>query len=79
VFVTLGYLRAFYNFDKILDYFFSILELVWLVYIISGLKIFLNIISYNNINQKYHNIIRLVIVNISIKLILNFNSLLVYN
>jgi hypothetical protein len=39
-----SYLRVFYNFDKILDYFFSILELVWLVRIISGLKIFLIIV-----------------------------------
>jgi hypothetical protein len=72
-------LGVFYNFDKILDHFLSILELVWLVRIISGLKVFLGITFYNNINQKYYNIIRFVIVSISIKPVLNFGSLLVYS
>jgi hypothetical protein len=76
---NIGYLRVFYDFDKILDYFLSILEFVWLVYIILRLKIFLSIISCNNINQRYHNIIRLIIVSISIEPIPNFNSLLIYN
>jgi hypothetical protein len=72
-------LRVLYDFNKILDYFFSILELVWLVYIISKLKIFLSIISSNNINQKYYNIIRFIIISISTKPITNFSSLLVYS
>jgi hypothetical protein len=46
----MGYLRVLYDFDKILDYFLSILELVWLVRIISRLKVFLGIASYNNID-----------------------------
>jgi hypothetical protein len=76
---NIGYLGVLYDFDKILDYFLNILKLVWLVYIISRLKVFLSIISYNNINQKYYNIIRLVVVSISTKPIPNFSSLLIYN
>jgi hypothetical protein len=72
-------LGVFYDFNKILDYFFNILELVWLVRTISGLKVFLSIVSYNNINQRYYSIIRFVIVSINTKPILNFSSLLVYN
>jgi hypothetical protein len=72
-------LRVLYDFDKILDYFLSILEFVWLVYIISGLKVFLSIIFYNSINQKYYSIIRFIIISISTKPIPNFGSLLVYN
>jgi hypothetical protein len=74
-----GYLGVLYDFDKILDYFLSILEFVWLVHIISGLKIFLSIIFCNNINQKYHSIIRLIIISISTEPIPNFGSLLAYN
>jgi hypothetical protein len=72
-------LGVFYDFNKILAYFFNILELVWLVRTISGLKVFLSIVSYNNINQRYYSIIRFVIVSINTKPILNFSSLLVYN
>ena len=74
-----SYLRVFYDFDKILDYLFSIIELVWLVCIILGLKVFLGIVSCNNINQKYYSIIRFVIISINTKPILNFSSLLAYN
>jgi hypothetical protein len=74
-----GYLGVLYDFDKILDYFLSILELVWLVRIILGLKVFLSITSCNNINQKYYNTIRLIIISISTEPIPNFGGLLVYN
>jgi hypothetical protein len=74
-----GHLGVLYDFDKILDYFLSILKLVWLVRIISGLKVFLGIVSCNSIDQRYHSIIRLIVVSISIKPIPNFNSLLAYS
>ena len=70
---------VFYDFNKILDYFFNILELVWLVRTISGLKVFLSIVSYSSIDQKYHSTIRLVVVSISIEPVLNFGSLLAYS
>jgi hypothetical protein len=76
---NIGYLGVLYDFNKILDYFLSILELVWLVRIISGLKVFLGIAFYNSINQRYHSIIRFVIISISTKPVPNFSSLLVYS
>jgi hypothetical protein len=72
-------LRVLYDFNKIIDYFLIILELVWLVRIISRLKIFFGIVFCSNINQKYYSTIRLVIININTKPITNFGSLLAYN